>query len=905
MANFTGSTPVAIPRFGSVVQWDNKFQMPMGLASIVRNARYRAESVKSRNGYDRRLIVEAGGTIAGLGMIRYIAENTTADEFINLLAYSATTGKVYSAIPFVQASVGLLNTPTFINNANLPLVPGLNPVVTQAFNRGYIAMGNLASGVATNLVYNPARAALDPCSDKPYGVPWSPGVLFRVGHMVVPSYFQDDGTGTGGGSWLPIATDMQTYRCTVKGTSGNVQPTWPTGTGSTVGDNGITWTEDTAKCYSSLPDPAAPITPTTSADGGSVITPGTTVFIVMTYNSTLGESTTDLTNPDGTLDTTTVLMWKNTTGSAVDLTVTMPAIPAAFGTGGIFGPTQGASSYNVYAYVVQGVPSSTQYTDPTFYAQIGANKAPGSTVTISAFPDGVVMPTVATATVAPVGNVDVGVRYMIVLFENQNSYITGCSNVTPVRVEITAAGFQVFCDPIPLGPYNTKRRICAFTVAGQSNTGPYFYIPTADVASPGFGQPNVNMSATTIEDNVTTSATFNFTDYYLPGAVDVTNYFDRIEVDPAMDICFSKQLSQVVYTGSKRWPSGHAVSDLDDPEAIRLPNSVLQVAESNGDRALCWRELRDIQLSIKENGIYVVTPNGGDPNTWAVNPLATGSGPTGPKAIDFWIADDAEYCVFWSREGLRRCTGTQMPIVSRELDVINELINWDVAYQIVVRIDGHNEEIHCSVPINGSTTNNLDLVINYHYGWGDPVVFAVRSGKLVPNVEGRKWSFDDRANVEMVYVPQRFAAGAAPGGADLSNALICCGYDGCLYTEGSTYHDTNAAGASVGYFSQWWSVPTPRPRLGYVQLNGVSMSGIGNGSLDVYVAATNGPVYTLTTTRPFVFDADEAETEIDLIAQYYSTSFALGWDNAGVADAWWEMHTAMLWQRPWMSQRLS
>lgn len=905
MANFSGSTPQPIPRFGSQAQWDTKFMLPQGLASIVRNSRYRAESVRSRNGYDNRLKIEAGGRITGFNLVRYIAENTTADEFINLLAYSATTGKVYSAVPFVQASVTLLSDPAFIANANLPLVPNLFPSVAQAFNRGYIGMGNLATGVTTNLVYNPARAALDPCSDKPYGAPWQPGTLYRIGQLVVPSYFLDDGTGTGGGTWLPVATGTHTYRCTVAGTSGaaGAQPVWPTGLNATIPDNTITWEEMTAQAYSSLPDAPAPITPTTTPDVGSPIVDGATVFLVLTYNSTLGESTTDLTNPDGTLDTATVLQWVNTTGGPVDLSVILPPIPAVAGVGGPFGALQGASSYNVYAYIVPGVPNSIQYTDPTFYARVASTQAPGTVITLSAFPSGVVMPTVATATVAPAGNVDVGTRFMIVLFENLNGYITGCSNVTPVRVEITAAGFQVYCNPVPIGPYNTKRRICAFTVAGQSNTGPYFYIPVADIASPGFGQPNVQMSATTIEDNVTTSATFNFTDYYLPGAVDVTNYFDRQEVDPASDVYFSKQLSRVIYTGSKRWPSGFAVSDLDDPEAVRVPNSVIQCAESNGDRALCWRELRDIQIAIKEMGFYVVTPLGGDPNSWAVNPLATGSGPVGPKAVDFWIADDNEYLVFWSREGLRRCTGQQLPIVSRELDEVNERINWAAAQQIVVEIDGHKEEIHCSVPIDGSPTNNLDLVVNYHYGWDDPVIFSVRSGKLVPNVQGRKWSLDDRANAEMIYVPQRFVAGAAPGGADLANNLICSGYDGCLYTEGSTYHDTAADGVTpVGYFSQWWGVPTPRPKLGIVQLNGASLSAIGNGLLNVYVATTAEKTFMLTKPGR-ICRLTAAETERDLIAQFYSTSFAPGWDNGGVIDAWWEMHSFMLWTRNFANSR--
>jgi hypothetical protein len=901
MANFDGAQPQAVPRFGSLVQWDDTRQLPRGLAAVVRNSRYRAESVGTRWGFKRRLLVAAGQALVAGTVVRYIAEDTTGDEYINLLTYAQGTGDIYSAVPFVQAGVTKLTTSAWSTATSLPLAPGLNPVMAQAFNKAIAAMGDLSRGQAPNLMFNPATGNLDPLSDKPVGTPWAPLTRYRVGNIACPSSFLDDGSGTGGGNWI-VAQNGHLYRCTVSGVTDVAPPVWPTGSGAIVVNGSATFQEMQLGAYTGLPNAQAPITPTTAADGASPIIDGATVFVVLTYNSTLGEATNDLMDSQGNLSPT-VLMFKNTTGGPVDLSVIMPAIPAQYGTGGIFGPTQGASSYNVYAYIVQGIPDSTQYTDPSFYAQVAANKAPGSSVTISAYPTGLVLPQVTTAPVAPAGNVDVGVRYMIVLFQDRNGTITGYTTAVPFRIEVTAGGYRVFVDPLPIGPYNTAARICAFTVAGQSSAGPYRYIFQDDVESPGQGQPDVPITATVINDNVTTSATFNFTDTYLPGASDVTNYSARIEAPPSSDVYFSEMLSMVVLTGGYQVPSGHFVSDLNDPGAFRLPGSNIQIAEANGDRTVCWRELRDIQISCKENGGYVVTPNDGDPSTWAVLPLWRKRGPVGPKAIDIYSADDSDFIVFAHRDGLCRVTGTVAPLISREIQQIWKTINWAAAQQIVVKIDGVNEEVRVSLPVNGSTTNNLVITINYHWGWGEPVIFAQRQGKLVPNIEGRKWSLDDLAHADMFYVPQRFSKNVALEDADLANNLIAFGYDGAIYTENeNVYHDEDANGNPVGYFWNWEEV-LGQSDLNEYQLLGGTVGMTGSGAINVYARDDQAKKVPLTKQSRQLILVNGKEVNRDLFAQNYSTRFAMGFDNGGVADCWAEVHVATLYKRKWQTLR--
>ncbi len=907
--DFGDAKPQIVPRFGSPVWWDNPNQLPLGLARIGRNVRYIAQSTGTRWGFLNRLkFGTAGSSVSGIGAVRYLANDNSGLEYLNLLAYTATDGNIWSAIPFQQLSVTKLSTDALLALANLPRVTGLNPRITQAFNRGFIAMGDLTAGQAQPMIYDPAAGTLDPISDKPFGVAWNPNTRYRVGQMVSPSTYVTNGLPTG--VWVANPTG-HLYRVTTAGTSGTLQPTWPLVTGASVTSGTAQLQEYTPTCASGLPDPFAPITPTTASDGGSPIVDGATVFLVLTYNSAQGESINDLTTLQGDLDTSKVLVFKNTTGGPIDLTVTMPPIPADVGTSGPYG-ANGAVDYNVYAYIVPGTPDISKYTDPTYYAQVAAHVAAGATTTISAYPTGQALPTVNTAVIASAGNVDTGLRWMIVLFETRTEYQTGWSKSAPIPVMVTQGGLRVLTEKIPIGPYNCIRRICAFTVAGASSAGPYTYVDQDDVESPGFNQPDVPITKTTIDDNTTTSAEFNFTDTYLPGASDVTNYFNRIEVPFCSDVYFSKTLQQVIYTGCQGFPSGHLVSDFQDPEAVRVPGSNIQISESDGDRTVAWRECRETQLSLKENSGYAVVPNSGDASTWDPQRIWAGSGPVGAKAVAVGVDDQNEFLIYGHRTGLYRWVGGSPQLVGRELlgtpenPGLWDQINWDYGYLMAIAIDEKRREVRISVPFGTSTVRNVTLTVSYFFGWEDPVVFVQRRGVLVPNVNGRKWSQDDLAANEMLYIPQRYnVSNMSLVGVDLTCELIMANADGAIYTlkEGQ-YYDQNYAGAPVGYLSKWLSVPGPNPSLSLFQLMGASCSAIGNGKINVYAVDDKGNTYALSTAeRQWILTLIESQRDFGAVAAT-ANRFGIGFDNGSVAGAWWEMHNATLWVMPTFASRL-
>src|SRR5262249_12398421 len=143
--------------------------------------------------------------------------------------------------------------------------------------------------------------------------------------------------------------------------------------------------------------------------------------------------------------------------------------------------------------------------------------------------------------------------------------------------------------------------------------GPYFWIAPAlqyFIAS-GFNAVNnlanvpagvtvadvvngVQMTSLLINDNSTTTATFNFTDDYLKQTLnDVSNYFRKIQVPNCSDIYHSKTLRRVFYAADNL-PSGWYVSLQDDPESVYGDKGLIQAAENNGFNRTAIREFNGI-----------------------------------------------------------------------------------------------------------------------------------------------------------------------------------------------------------------------------------------------------------------------------------------------------------------------
>ena len=342
------------------------------------------------------------------------------------------------------------------------------------------------------------------------------------------------------------------------------------------------------------------------------------------------------------------------------------------------------------------------------------------------------------------------------------------------------------------------------------------------------------ITATIVEDNISTTALFNFTDTYLPGASNVTNYFNKIQIPPSVDVYFAKTLQRTVYTGAVGYQSGHLFSDITDSESVRVPGGNFQVSENDGDRTVCYREIRGIGYSFKENSGFEVISNGGDPSTWTPRQSWGGNGPVGALAIDIGGQDDSEFAVSAHRSGLYLFAGQHPTLISREQETTWNTINWDYGHIIKVRIDHVRRLVYILCPINGSTTINCRLVMNYYFGTGDPVVFVQRRGILVPNVEGRKWSQDDLDFNDALYIPQKSKNAVQLAGVNVENQMLFFAADGSIKNVvDDQYFDEAYDGTQLGYFAEWRAVLGEDNALTANKLIGAQMWGTGAGLWNV------------------------------------------------------------------------
>jgi len=143
-------------------------------------------------------------------------------------------------------------------------------------------------------------------------------------------------------------------------------------------------------------------------------------------------------------------------------------------------------------------------------------------------------------TVSTTGQLGSGVREAVTIFITRNGAYTAPS--PPVVFETSGSTNILQVSQIALGPPNVIGRAVAFTGA---NGGNFFYIPNP-VTIQGQGQPTTYTS-TVINDNVTTQATFRFTDAVLLAAtaidIEGNNLFEQVELgSPAWTIAYADRM---------------------------------------------------------------------------------------------------------------------------------------------------------------------------------------------------------------------------------------------------------------------------------------------------------------------------------------------------------------------------
>ncbi|HZT73631.1 MAG TPA: hypothetical protein VE996_08290 [Terriglobales bacterium] len=332
------------------------------------------------------------------------------------------------------------------------------------------------------------------------------------------------------------------------------------------------------------------------------------------------------------------------------------------------------------------------------------------------------------------GNVAAGQRYVVVLFKTRAGSLTAPS---PPSSWTAAGGKQALIGNLPIGPSNVVARIVAFTVAGGSSDGPYFYIGESQSVN------GVSETATVIDDNSTTSATFNFDDAFLSSSIDVTDQFRAIPLPEESGVFYSALTQRMVWWGEPGQPSLVRFSQPQDAGTYYGDTGFLLVSDGDGQAVTAVFELRDQLFVAKQDSLYVVTPNDGDPAAWDVLPVTNKIGIAGADALDLGNG----FAVFAHPSGAYYFDGSQPQWISDELAGASadhpgfwQRINWAAAGPWVA-IDVNAKEARFGVALDQAGAPSHILKLNYMDGWDRSFRFSAFTGRY-HYFPGRRWSLD-------------------------------------------------------------------------------------------------------------------------------------------------------------------
>jgi hypothetical protein len=133
---------------------------------------------------------------------------------------------------------------------------------------------------------------------------------------------------------------------------------------------------------------------------------------------------------------------------------------------------------------------------------------------------------VATGVAGPAGHIAQGLHNVSVAFITRQGYITKGAPWTSWNA---AGGFFSSLAGIPTGPPNISQRLLLFTpvISPPATTGTFYSVPTG---SPSLANINPKLSVMLIPDNVTTSATIDFSDAILISSFQAEYLFSQLEL---------------------------------------------------------------------------------------------------------------------------------------------------------------------------------------------------------------------------------------------------------------------------------------------------------------------------------------------------------------------------------------
>jgi hypothetical protein len=241
--DFAGYTPFIDKELGGGADYDNPTMIPMGLATVCGNMRFRRRSVRTRDGYSHTMSYEiepSTPSVPPFDMTGVEALDVLVNNPQQLVIAFDTNGDLLQESPVGSGTMIPLSPP-------IPLPTGASMQTAKAYNRIYMAFSNLMNALGPPQVLDGPTGVVAPVSQNPIGAIWTPGRYYLVGDVVRTSQ-----------------NPSRWFRCIIPGTAGNIEPTWPTLDGYLVPVAGNTVTNIISaviqRYHKTLPDTIAVLT---------------------------------------------------------------------------------------------------------------------------------------------------------------------------------------------------------------------------------------------------------------------------------------------------------------------------------------------------------------------------------------------------------------------------------------------------------------------------------------------------------------------------------------------------------------------------------------------------------------------------------------------------------------------
>jgi hypothetical protein len=474
---------------------------------------------------------------------------------------------------------------------------------------------------------------------------------------------------------------------------------------------------------------------------GGTFVGGLDVYVLKTYKNSLGETPAGPANNivntnlnDGVLVTVTVPLGPNNEKLyAID---TVGIYEANVPTGE---PAPPASAFSLVGYFQPS--DNTTITTPA--------TGPNPPLTNTTGPGGSIVADTATGG----ANGTQGYRYAACGWINQMQTFSGFTLASVVKTIIDEDGWEIGAFNVCLGMTNVVGRYIPFSIADASQAGPFNWIGLVNLEVPSQNVvypmqtliDQVEQSATVFLDNVTTQGTFNFTDTYLSAQNNVDDRLRVVQPPQGVRVDYLETVQRVAITGVPGLRSGVYISLGSDPESFYGDVSPVPIASAGDTCFGVTDQYKGIPIAMMESGGFTLSPNTGNPNSWAAVRRWGGIDPgqaLGPCGFRAWSAC-GKFIIFAHRSGLYKYDESDPDMMSKEIPRKWATINWAACASIAVTIDEDTHTVRVQVPTGASTTNNEEFCLSYIEGWQNPIHFSTYSGKEISMDAARRWSFND------------------------------------------------------------------------------------------------------------------------------------------------------------------